>query len=493
MQYLYALAGLAGFVVVVLPRARRNRKQELPPNHPPIVHISPEDIYGDRRKAYEKALREHGPVIGVPRRGLLEFIVEDRFIPMIFTSSSFSFEEAATTSLNLRAFVSVFSSFFRDMDDVVQGGVNPRLNAILESTSPIFFRSVDKALKPGKDTRVEMFHFVSATVARVMMQVIFGEPAKESTVNLIVKIAEDFSIMTGVYLPLSPFGRRFPTLWAAFTWIKALCTTIPRFFFTFGPALWRHLRGRKWIKNQDTAVPASVLEYLAFKHAREDGTISRGGFMWILSIVQTLVFASVHQTASVAAWVMFEIAKRPEYLEKLRTEAFSLADPVTHEFEPSSINETLQKAVLLDAFIREVLRTKGDMLTVCRRTMEDVQIGGCTVPKGHLVFPLATLAHFNPASQPGPDPPEVFKPERWMGANPRPAVMTGPSYLVFGFGKWACPGRVLAIADIKLMVWAIITKTTPRPEDEAYRLTELLHQASIPPLGGMILQPWEKK
>ena len=42
----------------------------------------------------------------------------------------------------------------------------------------------------------------------------------------------------------------------------------------------------------------------------------------------------------------------------------------------------LQDATLLDSFIREVLRTKGDTLSVCRKPTEDVLVGGKTIPKG---------------------------------------------------------------------------------------------------------------
>jgi cytochrome P450 len=60
----------------------------------------------------------------------------------------------------------------------------------------------------------------------------------------------------------------------------------------------------------------------------------------------------------------------------------------------------------------------------------------------HLVFPFATLVHLNPAYHPEPS---VFRPERWHGSNARPAIMSSASYISFGMGRWACPGRILGL------------------------------------------------
>jgi cytochrome P450 len=87
-------------------------------------------------------------------------------------------------------------------------------------------------------------------------------------------------------------------------------------------------------------------------------------------------------SASVVVWVVFEIAKRPEYLKALRDELHNNVDPVTNDLDPSNIGEAIQKATLLDSFIREVMRTKGDTLATCRLTTADVHLAGYTIPKG---------------------------------------------------------------------------------------------------------------
>ncbi|KAJ7488833.1 putative cytochrome P450, partial [Mycena latifolia] len=142
-------------------------------------------------------------------------------------------------------------------------------------------------------------------------------------------------------------------------------------------------------------------------------------------------------------WVVFELAARPDYLKQLREEVFSHVDPATNSLEPSNTGEAVQKAIWLDSFIRKVLRTKGDTLSTCGLTTADVLLGGYTIPQGQ-VLPLATLVHLSPVYHPDPS---VFRPERWHRVDGRPAVMSSPSYIPFGLGRWSsCPGRILAVS-----------------------------------------------
>ncbi|KAJ7157267.1 cytochrome P450 [Mycena filopes] len=478
VNYVYA-ASLG--LLLAIRYAVKGRK--LPKNHPPIIDIPAHEIFHNPRQAYENALREHGPVIAVRRKGNLEFIVDETLSEAVLTSNqSFSFEEAMAKVLNLRPYVSFFWSFFVEIDQLVQTGINPRLSTIFEQICPIFVRSSNEAVELGT---VDMFEHAHTSIAEAMIVLIFGEGyANERNIKVVIDVATDIAGLTGMYHNSSTLGRHFPTIWAIVTWVRVSCTSIRAFFSVIGPQVWRHVRSRKWVSGEEK--PASVLEYLCYKHAKA-GTIGFGAFLWIMSLLQGIIFASVHQTASVVVWVIFEIAMRPEYLKALRDEVQNHLDPVTHDFDPSNVGDALQKAVWLDSFIREVMRTKGDTLAICRMTTGDIHLGDYTIPKGHLVFPLVTLTHLNPAYHPNPT---VFRPERWHGEHARPAVMSSISYIPFGFGRWACPGRILAVSEIKMIVWSIIVKATPRLKGNEYRVVDPLNVTSVPPEGVLILEPF---
>ncbi|KAJ7045118.1 cytochrome P450 [Mycena alexandri] len=459
------------------------RRRKLPENHPPIVDMPVHEMFNNPREAYENALKEHGPVIAVRRKGILEFIVDESLSQAVLTSDqSFSFEEAMAQVLNLRPYVSFFWSFFAEIDQLVQTGINPRLSTIFEQICPVFVRNADKAIE---HRTVDMFEEAHSSIAEAMIVLIFGEGySNERNIKVVIEVATDIAGLTGMYQNSSTLGRHFPTIWAIVTWVKVSCTSIRAFFSIIGPQVWRHVRSRKWVPGDEK--PASVLEYLSYKHAK-NGRIGFTSFLWIMSLLQGLIFASVHQTASVVVWVIFEIAMRPEYLKALREEVYNHVDPITHDLDPSNVGDAIQKAVWLDSFIREVMRTKGDTLAICRMTTGDINLGKYTLPKGHLVFPLATLTHLNPAYHPEPT---VFRPERWHGENARPAVMSSISYIPFGFGRWACPGRILAVSEIKMIVWSIIVKATPRLEGNEYKIVDPLNVTSVPPEGVLILEPF---
>ncbi|KAJ7811771.1 cytochrome P450 [Mycena olivaceomarginata] len=462
--YLYAAASVGLFLSI---RTISWRKKVYS-NHPPIIDIPSSEIFNNPH---------HGPVIAVRRKGLLEFIVDENLCQTVLTSDqSFSFEEAMAKILNLRPYVSFFWSFFREIDDLVQNGINPRLSDIMEQSGA--GRAVDQRT-------VDMFGHAHTSIAEGMIVLIFGEGyANEHSIEIITNVATDIAGLTGMYSNSSFLGRNFPTIFATLTWLNVTCTSIFAFFRFIGPQVWKHVRSRKWVPGEEK--PTSVLEYLSYKHAK-NGSVGFTSFLWIMSMLLGLIFASVHQTASVVVWVVFEIAKRPEYLKALRDELHNNVDPVTNDLDPSNIGEAIQKATLLDSFIREVMRTKGDTLATCRLTTADVHLAGYTIPKGHLVYPFATRIHLNPVHHPDPN---VFRPDRWSGDNARPAVMTSASYISFGLGKWACPGRILAVSEIKMIVWSLIAKATPRLVGNKYKIVDPLNITSVPPQGELILEPF---
>lgn len=78
--------------------------------------------------------------------------------------------------------------------------------------------------------------------------------------------------------------------------------------------------------------------------------------------------------------MLYELASRPEYLAELREEMNEVAK--IDATSPDISYDALQKATRLDSFIREVMRTKGDTLSTCRMSTDEVPLAGYTIPKG---------------------------------------------------------------------------------------------------------------
>jgi len=76
------------------------------------------------------------------------------------------------------------------------------------------------------------------------------------------------------------------------------------------------------------------------------------------------------------------MAVRREYLPALRKELSSILETDPNTGKPTLTYASLRNAELFDSFIREVLRMKGDTLTVIRLTTKDAPLGGYVIPKG---------------------------------------------------------------------------------------------------------------
>jgi cytochrome P450 len=203
--------------------------------------------------------------------------------------------------------------------------------------------------------------------------------------------------------------------------------------------------------------------------------------IWLLLLVLGLIFASIHQTAVVLVWTLYELAKRPEELGALRSEYVTEAD---EEGKTALTYASLRNAERLDSFIREVMRTKGDTLSTIRQTTAEAPLGKYIIPAGSLVIPLATLAHENEEIH-GEDAKQ-FVSDRWVGRY-KPAVKVDPGYWPFGMGRWACPGRTLAIAEIKLFMLILIMKCNPRLEGDSYQIVDPMNVTAVPPQGQFLL------
>ncbi|KAF4431010.1 gibberellin cluster-C13-oxidase [Fusarium acutatum] len=209
-----------------------------------------------------------------------------------------------------------------------------------------------------------------------------------------------------------------------------------------------------------------------------DQTKGRGTFIsWLLrhlpeelrtpeqvGLDQMLVsFAVIHTTTMALTKVVWELAKRPEYIEPLRAEMREIFGPEVGTRAICINKEALSRLQKLDSFIREVQRwCPSSFVTPSRRVMKSMILSnGIKLQRGtSIAFP----AHAIHMSEETP----IFSPNFSSDfTNPSPlifdgfrysnlrsikgqeshhqAATTGPDYLIFNHGKHACPGRFFAI------------------------------------------------
>lgn len=161
--------------------------------------------------------------------------------------------------------------------------------------------------------------------------------------------------------------------------------------------------------------------------------------------VSTMLLAGEDTTAHSIAWLLYLLHHHPAALKKAQDEVLRLA-PDTAAF---SI-EQMESLDYLDACIQEAMRLKPVAPFLPLETLRDTVVGDVQLPKGALVW--CVLRHDSVAERHFPDA-QSFVPERWLaggGADKRVA-------LPFGAGARTCPGRYLALLEMKIAMAMLLS------------------------------------
>ena len=152
--------------------------------------------------------------------------------------------------------------------------------------------------------------------------------------------------------------------------------------------------------------------------------------------VSTMLFAGEDTTANTLAWLIYLLARHPETLKRAQDEVRRIARDLA-SFSP----EQLDQLEYLDACVTEAMRLKPVAPFLVVEALRDTTIADVAVPAGTVIwcatrYDSLNERHFADA--------EVFEPARWPGASDKRVSMP------FGAGPRMCPGRYLALLEIKL-------------------------------------------
>jgi cytochrome P450 len=205
------------------------------------------------------------------------------------------------------------------------------------------------------------------------------------------------------------------------------------------------------------ARPSNLLEALVVARDEPDSEFTDTN---VAGNAVTMVFAGEDTTSNTIAWLLDFIAREPRVAARLATEADAVigaSDRVLQRFAG------LEDFSYLDAATSEAMRLRPVAPILGIEPNEDMVVGGVTLHKGQMV--MALLRESGRLASAFPDI-DAFRPERWLeaGALPKkddPARKLFP----FGGGQRFCPGRYLALAEIKMVVSMIARnfELSPRP------------------------------
>ena len=186
--------------------------------------------------------------------------------------------------------------------------------------------------------------------------------------------------------------------------------------------------------------PRNLLEAMILA-ADEPG--SGLGDRQVVGNVLTMLLAGEDTTANTLAWMIHLLQCNPEALQRVRQEVRSLA-PDPEQFTL----EMMDQLVFLDACASETMRLKPVAPFIVLQALRDTVVADVAVPEGSIVW--GVLRHDSMQARHFSNP-QAFDPQRWLADAPQPLEPAAKrAAMPFGSGPRMCPGRYLALLEMKL-------------------------------------------
>lgn len=188
--------------------------------------------------------------------------------------------------------------------------------------------------------------------------------------------------------------------------------------------------------------PQNLIQALVAARDREGGGLTDAD---VAGNVLTMLLAGEDTTANTLAWMLWLLAQNPAAFAAAREEV----DRVVGDAPGVQALEQLQKLDVVEACANETMRLKPVAPFIMNQCLVDNVVGDVQVRKGQFVICLMRAPGMDPATFARP---MAFDPQRWLGSEGSAHNMASAKRhtMPFGAGPRMCPGRYLALAEIKL-------------------------------------------
>ncbi|XP_021715896.1 cytochrome P450 CYP73A100-like isoform X2 [Chenopodium quinoa] len=198
----------------------------------------------------------------------------------------------------------------------------------------------------------------------------------------------------------------------------------------------------------------------------------------VLYIVENINVAAIETTLWSMEWAIAELVNHPKIQQKIRQEIATVLNgkPVTEA--------NLEQLPYLQATVKETLRLHTPIpLLVPHMNLEEAKLGGYTIPRESKVVVNAWWLANNPEWWKNP---EEFRPERFIEEEGSTDATVGGGkvdyrFLPFGVGRRSCPGIILAMPILGLIISKLVTnfEMKPPPGEEKIDVSEEGGQFSL--------------
>lgn len=260
------------------------------------------------------------------------------------------------------------------------------------------------------------------------------------------RLAQSFEYNYGDFIPLlRPFLRSY----------LSKCRDLQKGRLAFFNNYYVEKRRKIMAANGDNHKISCAIDHII--DAQMKGEINEEN---VLYIVENINVAAIETTLWSMEWAIAELVNHPEIQHKIRVEIETTlkGNPVTES--------SLVQLPYLEATVKETLRLHTPIpLLVPHMNLEEANLGGYTIPKESKVVVNAWWLANNPEWW---QDPEEFRPERFLQEEGRTDVTVGGGkvdfrYLPFGVGRRSCPGIILALPILGLIIAKLVTSFEMKP------------------------------
>ena len=188
----------------------------------------------------------------------------------------------------------------------------------------------------------------------------------------------------------------------------------------------------------------------------------------------TMLLAGEDTTSNTLAWMMHLMTEHPAVQKKMQEEADRVLGSANRPPDYASTSDLRY----IEAVAHETMRLKPVAPFLWVEPTEDVVIGDVHVPKGNAVNVLT--GHVAVAADNFADS-TLFRPERWLEAAGRSSEgHNTQAFLPFGAGPRFCPGRHLAMLEIKMVAAMLCRNFDLSRAPDATRTEEVFSFTMMP-------------
>ncbi|KAK2036539.1 cytochrome P450 [Colletotrichum somersetense] len=167
--------------------------------------------------------------------------------------------------------------------------------------------------------------------------------------------------------------------------------------------------------------------------------------------------AAVHSTADLLTQVLFDLIENPDLVDDLRKEIVSVIGDTGWK------KTAIFKLRLMDSVLKESQRLKPAItMTMCREVLSEYQLSdGTLLPKGALIG-ISTNGLWDEENWENAGQFDGYRflrmREKFGGENHWQLATPTKEHLAFGYGKHACPGRLFATQELKIILCHLLLK-----------------------------------